>query len=65
MNKKAKNRVLWYVVFLTIFLITWIILYFSFSTLKSSYIGMISAGILAVLSSMIINMKLNKHNKYN
>ena len=53
MNKKTKIIILRYLISFIIFLIVWVILDFSFKNLGNPYKGMISAGIMAILSPRI------------
>ena len=53
MNKKTKIIILRYLISFSIFLIVWLILDFSFKNLRNPYKGMISAGIMAILSPRI------------
>jgi hypothetical protein len=53
MTKKTKLIIFRYLISFIIFLIVWAILHFTFENLGNPYKGMISAGIMAILSPRI------------
>ena len=50
MNTKSKLTIIYYLIFLSIFLVIWFIVDYTFQDLDKPYIGMISAGFAGLLS---------------
>lgn len=53
MNIKTKIKLLSHFAFLVIFLIIWLILYFTFENLEHQYKAMLSAGVSTILAPRI------------